>query len=82
MSIREQAGELINEFHMCSRIKPKSNVIGFQIEKDVCESWAIKLNNDLAWAEDSEIAESYYQLESRMKKLKEKIIIEVLTHGV
>ena len=82
MNIREHAMELLNEYYLCSRSRPKHNAIDLQLEKDNCDKWAGNLNNLLAWGNDNEIAEACHQLEPRLKQLKERIIIEVLTHGV
>jgi hypothetical protein len=82
MITREQAAELLDDFYRCLRSKPKHNAIGLQIEKDTCEKWAGQLNNLIAWGSDAEVTEAYYQLEPRLKKLKENIVIEVLRHGV
>jgi len=82
MSIRDYAEELLTEFYMCYQARPKHNAVDLQLEKDACEQWAGNLNNQLAWGSENEIAEAAYQLESRLKRLKEKIVIEVLKYGV
>jgi hypothetical protein len=82
MDIRTQSIELLNDYYLCCRSRPKHNAIDLQLEKDNCDKWAGNLNNLLAWGDDPEIAEAYYQLEPRLQRLKEKLIIEVLTHGV
>lgn len=82
MDIREHATELLNEYYLCSRSRPKHNAIDLQLEKDSCDKWAGNLNNLIAWGAENEIAEACHQFEPRLKRLKEKLIIEVLTHGV
>ena len=79
---RDQAEELLTEFYMCYRAKPRHNAVDLQLEKDVCEKWAGHLSNQLAWGTDSDVAEAASQLESRLRRLKEKIVIEVLKYGV
>lgn len=79
---RDQAEELLTEFYMCCKAKPRHNAIDVQLEKDICEKWAGHLGNQLAWGTESDIAEAAVQLEPRLKRLKEKIVIEVLKYGV
>ena len=82
MNIQERGRELIEEFNMCCKAKPKHNAVDVQLEKDSVSKWAVHLNNQLGWGTENEIAEACYQLEPRLKKLKEKLIFEVLKHGV
>jgi DNA-directed RNA polymerase subunit L len=80
--IRLAAENLLSDYDLCCSSRPKHNAIDVQIEKDTCSVWANHLKNYLAWGNDNEISEAYYQLEHRLNKLKEKIIIEVLTYGI
>lgn len=82
MDYRLHAEDLLKEFYLCLGAKPKHNAVGLQLEKDACEKWAGHLTNLLAWGDDTQIAEACLQLEPRLKRLKEKIIIEVLTYGI
>jgi hypothetical protein len=83
MNVKEQAIELIQEFDLCNKARIKHGAIDVQIDKDSCSKWANNLANLIAWGgTDNEIAEAYYQLESRLLKLKEKIVIEVLKNGI
>jgi hypothetical protein len=82
MTIRDYAEDLLTEFYMCHKARPRHNAVDLQLEKDACEQWAGNLGNQLAWGTDSDIAEAAYQLESRLKRLKEKIVFEVLKHGI
>ena len=61
--------------------KNKYIYLYIQIEKDTCGRWAANLMHCLNWGTEAEIAEACYQLEHRLKPLKEKIIIEVLQNG-
>jgi hypothetical protein len=82
MDIRAHAIELLNEFYLCMRARPKHNAVDFRLEKDQCEKIAGQLNNLIAWGTDEEIAESCKVLEPKLNRLKEKLIFEVLKHGV
>lgn len=75
------AEQLIVEFNLCMQAKPMHNAVDVQLEKDSCAKWAYHLNTQLGWGTENEIAEACYQLEPRLKKLKEKLIIEILGHG-
>jgi hypothetical protein len=75
------AQQLLEEFNLCIQAKPKHDAVNIQLEKDACAKWAYHLNTQIGWGTENEIAEACYQLESRLKKLKEKLIIEILQHG-
>ena len=75
------AQQLLEEFNLCIRAKPKHDAVNIQLEKDACAKWAYHLNTQIGWGTENEIAEACYQLEPRLKKLKEKLIIEILQHG-
>lgn len=82
MDYRVHAKDLLREWVLCAHANPKSDiVIDFQIEKDACSSWAVQLMNMLNWGSEMELAEACHQLESRLKPLKEKLVIEVLKNG-
>lgn len=81
MTVQERAQQLLEEFNLCIRAKPKHNAIDIQLEKDAVSKWAVHLNRQLGWGTENEIAEACNQLESRLKTLKEKLIIEILTNG-
>lgn len=78
---RTRADQLIEEFNLCIRARPKGNAVEIQIEKDDVSHWAMYLNRQRAWGSDVEITEACNQLESRLKSLQEKLIIEILTNG-
>jgi hypothetical protein len=81
MDWRQRADELLQEFELCCRAKPKHDAIDIQLEKDAVAKWAYHLNTQRGWGTDNEIAEACHQLEPRLRKLKEKLVIEILTHG-
>jgi hypothetical protein len=78
---RQRADELLQEFELCCKAKPKHDAIDIQLEKDAVAKWAYHLNTQRGWGTDNEIAEACHQLEPRLRKLKEKLVIEILTHG-
>ena len=78
---REKADELLADFDLCWKARPRQNAVDIQLLKDSCAKWAHHLNTQKSWGTDTEIAEAYYQLEPRLKELKEQVIIEILTHG-
>jgi hypothetical protein len=78
---KAKADELLEEFNLCIKAKPKHDAINIQLEKDAVSKWAVNLNNQRGWGTDLEIAEACHQLEPRLKQLKEKLIIEILTNG-
>lgn len=82
MDYRAHAKELLHEWALCSSARPNNNVIvDIQIEKDACSVWAVQLMHTINWGTDQDLAEICHQLESRLKHLKEKLVIEVLKHG-
>lgn len=81
MNHKERAEQILREWALCVNAKPKFNAVDIQIEKDTCGRWATNLIHNLNWGTESELVEACYQLESRLRPLKEKIIIEVLQNG-
>lgn len=81
VDFKKYAKELLEDFELCCRAKPKQNAVDVQLEKDSCAKFAHHLNTQLGWGTDNEVAEACYQLEPRLKKLKEKLVMEILTHG-
>ena len=82
MTPQEHARKLLDEWFLCSRAKPKSQAVDIQLDKDVIEPWAAYLDRQLAWGnDDNELQKICYIFESKLKNLKEKIVIEVLKNG-
>jgi hypothetical protein len=82
MITREQAQQLLDDYNLCCKAKPKHNAIDIQLEKDNVSKWAVNLNNQIGWGSEHEITEAYYQLEPRLRKLQDKLVFEVLKHGI
>lgn len=81
MNYKEYADDLVKEWTLCLDAKPKHNAVNIKIDKDQCEQWIIHLMKTRLWGTENELAEACYQVERRLKLLKEKLIIEVLTNG-
>jgi len=81
IDFRKRGQELLEEFNLCLRAKPRRDAVAVQLEKDSLSKWAVYLNNQLGWGSDNEIAEACHQFEPRLKKLKEKLVMEILTNG-
>lgn len=77
----QRADELMDEYHLVIQARPKHNAVDIQILKDSCTKWANHLATQRAWGSEHDIAEACYQLEPRLKQLKEQVIIEILKHG-
>jgi hypothetical protein len=78
----QRAEELLTEWTLCKNAKSKGDAVNLQIERDTLEKWAQHLQRHLIWEPDSvATAEAVLQFESRLKNYKEKVIIEILTHG-
>jgi hypothetical protein len=78
---RQQAQELLSTYELCMKAKPRHDAVNVQLEKDAVTRWATHLNYQLGWGTDNDIAEACYQLESRLRHLKEKLVMEILQHG-
>jgi len=81
MNFKEYADQLIEEYNLCCKARPKNNAVNIQILKDSVGKWASHLATQRSWGDENEIAEACYQLAPRLKELKEKLIIEVITNG-
>lgn len=75
------AKELLVEFNHVMQARPKHNAVDIQLEKDSVAKWAYHLNTQLGWGTENEIAEACHQLEPRLNRLKEKVVIEILQNG-
>jgi hypothetical protein len=78
---KQRATELLDEFDLCCRAKPKHDVIDIQLDKDSVAKFAYHLATQRGWGTDAEIEEACCQLEPRLQKLKEKLVMEILTNG-
>jgi len=81
MNFKEYADDLVKEWTLCLEAKPKHDAVNIMIEKDQCEECVIHLMRIRLWGTENELAEACYQVDSRLKNLKEKLTIEVLTNG-
>lgn len=75
------AEQLLEQFNQCICARARHDAVNIQLEKDSVAKWAYHLNTQLSWGTDNEIAEACYQLEPRLKKLQEKLILEILKDG-
>jgi hypothetical protein len=78
---KQRATDLLNEFDLCCRAKPKHDAVNIQLEKDTVAKFAHHLSTQRSWGTDSEIAEACYQLEPRLAELKKKLVMEILSYG-
>lgn len=78
---KQRATELLEEFDLCCQAKPKHDAVNIQLDKDSCAKFAYHLATQRGWGTDNDIAEACYQLEPRLQKLKEKLVMEILTNG-
>ena len=78
---KARADELLEEFNLCIKAKPRHDAINIQLEKDTVAKFAYHLSTHRGWGTDAEIAEACQQLESRLSTLKEKLVMEILTNG-
>jgi hypothetical protein len=81
MDFKEYADQLLEEYDLCCRARPRHNAVDIQLLKDSVGKWASYLATQRSWGTDTEIAEACYQLAPRLQELKEQVIIEALTHG-
>lgn len=81
MDWKARADELIEEYNMCCRARPKHGAVDVQLEKDSVGKWASHLATQRSWGTDTEIAEACNQFAPRLQQLKEKLVIEILQNG-
>ena len=78
---KARADELIEDYNRCCLARPRHGAVDVQLEKDSVGKWASHLATQRSWGLDNEIAEACHQLEPRLRQLKEKLVIEILTNG-
>ena len=82
MLIKEQAENLLEEWRLCRNARCKGgDAITNQIKRDSLDSWANSLTYNLAWGNESEITEAFYQFQTRYISYKENVIIGILKNG-
>ena len=81
MDWKAHADRLLEEFDLCCKAKPKHDAVNIQLEKDSVAKFAHHLNTQRGWGTDHEIAEACHQLEPRLQRLKEKLVMEILQNG-
>jgi hypothetical protein len=81
MDWKARAQELLDEFNACCRARPYKNALDVEIAKDACAKFAHHLNTQKSWGTDNDIAEACYQLEPRLKKFKETVVMDILKDG-
>lgn len=82
MTPQQHARQLLDEWFLCYQARPKGQVVDIQLDKDGLEPLAAYLDRQLAWGHDDvELQKVCYMFESKLKNLKEKIVIEVLKNG-
>lgn len=79
---RDWGGLLLEDWQRCKHAKPRGDAVNLQVERDRLDMWAQQLGHLLIWeTNDNLIAETCYQFESRLTHYREKVILEILTHG-
>ena len=78
---KEYADQLLEEYNLCVKARPKHNAVDIQILKDSVGKWASNLATQRSWGTETEIAEACHQLAPRLQELKEQVIFEVLKNG-
>lgn len=78
---KARADELLEEFDLCIKSRPRQNAVDIQLLKDSCGKWAYQLATQRSWGSDHEIAEACHRLEPKLRQLKQQVIIEILTNG-
>jgi len=81
MNLKDHANHLIQEWRLCADPRPRTDAVGVRRVKDRCEDSAIPLMTTSMWGSADDLSEACHQFESRLKILKEKIVIEVLKNG-
>jgi hypothetical protein len=78
---KEYADQLLEDYNVCCRARPRDNTVNIQLLKDAVGKWASYLATQRSWGTETDLAEACYQFESRLNALKEKLVIEVLRNG-
>jgi hypothetical protein len=82
MDYKELARELLEEWNLCERARVPKDVVSLQLVKDKCSALAHVVDQEYAWGtSDEELQKACDALAPMLKKLKEKIVFEVLKDG-
>ena len=73
---------LLEEWYLYKCTKPRAHVFDIQSDKDDLQQWANHLQTALLWETNSnKIVKICYQFEHKLKRFKEKVVIELLKNG-
>ena len=82
MDYKQIARELLNEWYLCAQAQVPKNVVDLQLLKDRCHMLAYNLDQAYAWGDSEDDLRRHCEaMEPTLKKLKEKIVFEVLKDG-
>lgn len=85
LDFSEWAQSLLLEWEMVRKARPKSDLatsVDLECSRESLNEWESLLRRNLFDKQPSrDLAEACYQFESRLKKYKEKVILEALNHG-
>ena len=81
MDWRTRGEELLAEYTACCLARPYNNAVDVELAKEACSQFASHLNTQLNWGTDNDIAEACYQLEPRLKKFKQTVVLDILSDG-
>ena len=76
----QHAEELLAEYDACCRARPYHNALDVELAKESCAIWAHHLATQRAWGEPNDIAKACHQLEPRLKKFKETVVLDILNN--
>jgi hypothetical protein len=81
MDWKQRGYDLLAEYNACCRARPYHNAIDVEIVKDACSVFASQLNTQLNWGTEQDIEHACLLLEPRLKKFKEKVVMDILSNG-
>ena len=81
MDFQTRARELLDEWELYRKARPREHVLSIQFDKDQMSTWAVHLRRAMMWGSANEVAEACHQFEQRLTQFKDNIVIELLTNG-
>jgi hypothetical protein len=78
---KAHADQLLEEYNLCCRARPRDHAVDVQLEKDRVGQFLNHLVTQRSWGTERELAEACLQFEPRLAELKKKLVMEILKNG-
>ena len=78
-----RAYQLLSEWENCQKVRPMAAPVSLQLEKDSCAKVVSQIHAEFfKWPDSESLPMLCDTFETKLRRLQEQLVIEVLIHGV